>query len=162
MGIENIRVCNRIPRGNEMKMIIDELYRRLKQRGYNNYTFKVTKTRIDITNVRLSDEYVNKFGMNKTTIYGRGNRRGRILGWINWVLVNEVINAVLNEYNVSAKVTSQNGMIRIREGTNGFNEYEIETMLRDRSPYGAVDNLMYRWTPENDDICIDDIRGGVE
>jgi hypothetical protein len=90
----------------------------LKRLGYDFYP-TYTGTGIKLQDVRLSDEYVKKYGRNVSPYTGR---RGRILGWYNWVEVNNTINNVLDRLHASANVHSLHGKLKIREGKHGFTE----------------------------------------
>lgn len=82
----------------------------------------ISGSRINLSNCRLTEKYVKKYGRNvKTNTYGLGERakthkrRGRVLGWEDWVEFNDAVNDVLDELNISANVKSLGGKFNIRE-----------------------------------------------
>jgi len=95
---------------------------KLKSLGYNFFP-SFTGTGIRLQDIRLSEDYIKKYGRNVSPFTGR---RGRILGWYNWVEVNNAVNDVLDRLHVSANVHSLHGKLKIREGKLRFTESDWE------------------------------------
>jgi hypothetical protein len=94
----------------------------LKKLGYDYYPTYTGKG-IRLQDIRLSEDYIKKYGRNISPYTGR---RGRILGWYNWVEVNNAINNVLDKLHVSANVHSLHGKLKVREGKRRFGEKDWE------------------------------------
>lgn len=146
MEIRKIRIFNRPPTKDELLMLATEIERALLSKGYESYVKIVNSTRIDVTEVRLSEEYVNRFGHNRNNYSGR---RGRILTWINWVIVNNTVNRILDRYDVSANVDSLHGRIIIRRGKESFSEGDILEHIYQQNIEWA-DAVRYGWYPDYD------------
>lgn len=126
--------------------IIEELNREFKKKGYQAYVSSKDHA-IDISGVRLSDEYVKKFGYNRSPYTGR---RGKVLGWMNWVDVNNSINDVLDRLGASANASSMHGRFKVREGSKRFTEADWENLAYEN--VGSVVNPVIRkdaWLPED-------------
>jgi hypothetical protein len=133
-------------KGAEPSVVAEELQRTLKTKGYDNYS-NVKDSHITISDIRLSDDYVQKYGMNKSPYSGRG---GRVLGWRNWVEVNNTINEVLDKLGVSANARSLKGIFKIREGKTKFTEDDWEEHAYDN--VGSIVSPVYRkdaWLPKD-------------
>lgn len=108
----------------ECLKLIKDLNREFDKLGYSHYIqdpSNVCSTRI--TNIRLSDKKIDEEGYNISPHTGR---RGRVLGWKNWVEVNSAINNVFNRQKLSANVSSLSGQFVIREGSESFTEDDWE------------------------------------
>lgn len=114
-------------KGESREVIIDKLQNAFKDIGFNVHIHPVDK-RIHLSDFRLSDKWVEKKGYNVSPYTGR---KGRILGWKNWVKVNDTINKVLDKLHVSANVHSLHGKFRIREGKKKFTEEDWEDFARE-------------------------------
>jgi len=108
--------------GADKEIIKEKLTSALKKLGYD---FKVSPkgAGFEIRNIRLSDDYVKKHGYNFSPYTGR---RGRILGWQNWVEVNNTANIILDKLHAGANIKSLGGKFRIREGKHAFTESDWE------------------------------------
>ena len=102
--------------------IINRLESAFKKLGYDA-DIKRADGKITISNVRLSDRWIKEKGYNISPYTGR---RGRVLGWKNWVEVNNMINKVLDELGVSANVRSLHGTFIIRKGMRKYTEEDWE------------------------------------
>jgi hypothetical protein len=104
----------------EWRTFIDELQAELKKEGFDAYMDAPSpKQGINISNVRLSDEYIKKHGYNVSPYTGK---RGRVLGWKNWVSFNNTLNHVMNRHKISANARSLGGKFVIREGGVAYTE----------------------------------------
>lgn len=134
-------------RGERKDVIIDRLENTIKNLGYD-VTVEPADAKIMISDVRLSDKWIAERGYNISPYTGR---RGRILGWKNWVKVNNTINKVLDELDVSANVRSLHGMFMVREGKKKFTEDDWEERAYDN--VGSVIHPVMRkdaWLSEKD------------
>lgn len=166
MIIRRIRMFERRPTAGEMKMVIDDLSDKTRALGYNSYIFRVNSTRIDVKDVRLMQSYIDKFGYNRSPYT---ERRGRILNWENWTVFIDTINDVLDAYAVSANVSSQHDLIKIRAGDERRTAYQIETDLWEwaagkRDPFMRrtmwIDNLVNGWSAETHH-SLEELKEGV-
>jgi len=127
--------------------IIDELNKDFKNKGYQAYVSS-TNGAVSISGIRLSDEYVKKYGYNRSPYTGK---RGKILGWRNWVEVNNTINDVLDRLAASANVNSMHGKLKIREGNRRFSEVDWEELAYQN--VGSIIHPVYlkdAWLPERE------------
>jgi hypothetical protein len=114
------------PSASELNQLMRTVERAFKSRGYECRTQKKSVTAFMVSDIRLSQSYINRFGYNVSPWTGR---RGRILGWDNWVEVNNLINAVFDNFVYSAKIDSLGGKFKIRDGNRAYTE-------RDWDPIG--------------------------
>lgn len=119
MEITTIRIRGRKPTNAQMADLLIELKSALVKRGFSNYIEKRTGSAFDISDIRLSQKRIDKYGYNLSPYTGR---RGRILSWKDWVEVNNSINKVLDRENVSANVRSLKGKFKIRKGRLSYGE----------------------------------------
>ena len=108
--------------GADRETVRDKLTSALKRLGYD-FNVRPAGAGFEIRNIRLSNEYVKKYGRNFSPFTGR---RGRILGWHNWVQVNNTVNKVLDKMHVGANVKSLGGKFKIRCGIHAFTESDWE------------------------------------
>lgn len=134
-------------RGESKEVIIDRLEKTIKKLGYD-VNVEPADAKIMISDVRLSDKWIAEKGYNISPHTGR---RGRILGWKNWVQVNNTVNKVLDELDVSANVRSLHGVFMIREGEKKFTEEDWEERAYDNVG-SMVEPLQrrYAWLSEKD------------
>lgn len=128
-------------------VIIDSLNNRIKNLGFDSFV-RPTDSKITISDVRLGDKWVAEKGYNVSPYTGR---KGRVLGWKNWVQVNNTVNKVLDELDVSANVSSLHGEFIIRKGKEKFTEDDWEDKAYDN--VGSVIKPVYRkdaWLSEKD------------
>jgi len=131
-------------RASEVARIIQA---RLRRNGYSSSANPVSSTGVNVSDIRLSQEYINKYGHNVSPFSGR---RGRYLGWDNWVQVNAIINKALDEAHISANVKSLGGKFRIREGRKRFTRSDWEGLSGEN--VGSMVRPVARedaWYPEN-------------
>lgn len=133
--------------GKNRETVRDKLTSTLKRLGYD-FNVRPAGAGFEIRNIRLSDEYVKKHGRNFSPFTGR---RGRILGWHNWVQVNNAVNDDLDRMDVSANIKSLHGKFKIREGTHRYNESDWE-MLGEENVGSMVEPLPRKeaWLPEKE------------
>ena len=81
---------------------------------------------INVSNVRLSEEYIRKYGYN---VSGWSGRRGRYLSWDNWVDLNGEVNELFDENGVRADIKSLGGKFIIRN---------VETGKKDESDWEKI------------------------
>jgi hypothetical protein len=108
--------------GADRETVRGKLTSTLKRLGYD-FNVRPAGAGFEIRNIRLSDEYVKKHGRNFSPFTGR---RGRILGWHNWVQVNNAVNDVLDRMDVGANIKSLHGKFKIRYGKHRFTEGDWE------------------------------------
>jgi len=116
----------------------------LAEIGYKS-DVSVKEGHLELGRVRLNDNYLDKKGYN----IGREGRRGRYLGWDNWVEVNNKLNSVFGELDLSANINSQKGEFKVRSGRVAMTEADwneggnrnVGSMV---SPVSRRDN----WSPE--------------
>ena len=108
-------------RGSECDQLRTELQSSLRNMGYQSSTkFKMgSACTFYITDIRLNEEYIKEKGYNISPYTGR---RGRILGWRNWVEVNNEINRVMDTQDINASVSSLGDKFKVREGSRAFTE----------------------------------------
>ena len=118
----------------------------LKEAGYDSYV-DVKGSMVNLSYIRLSSDYIQKYGRNVSPYTGR---HGNVLGWGNWVEVNNIINKTLDKMGVSANVSSQHGKLKIREGTHAFTERDWEEW-GERNVGSIMNPIRARdaWIPEN-------------
>jgi hypothetical protein len=133
--------------GANKENVKDKLTSALRRLGYD-FNVNPKGAGFEIRNIRLSNEYVKKHGRNFSPFTGR---RGRILGWKNWVEVNNTVNKVLDKMHVGANVKSLGGKFKIRYGTHAFTESDWEDLAYEN--VGSVINPVPRkdaWQPEKE------------
>lgn len=112
--------------GLELKPLLRLIQDRLDKSGY--------KCRIynnELRNFRLNDNYIKDLGYNISP-YTR--RRGRILSWNNWLLVNCIVNEICNDNYVSANIKTLGNKFTIRQGKTEYRE-------KDWLEQGGYDNV---------------------
>jgi hypothetical protein len=105
-----------------VELVEQKVISALKKLGYG-FNVNPKGAGFEIRNIRLSDDYVKKYGYNFSSYTGR---RGRILGWKNWVEVNNTVNNVFDKMHMGANIKSLGGKFRIREGKRKFTESDWE------------------------------------
>jgi hypothetical protein len=108
--------------GADSETVKEKLTSALKKLGYDFRVFP-KGAGFEIRNIRLSDGYVKKYGYNFSPYTGR---RGRILGWQNWVEVNNTANIILDKLHAGANIKSLGGKFKIRIGTTALTESDWE------------------------------------
>jgi len=165
MQIKKIRLFDKYPNNTASMMIINDLKAGARRLGYNCYISKVNRTRIDLQDIRLSQSYIDKFGHN----INNDGRRGRYLSWTNWTLLIDMINDVLDKLGISANVSSQHNLMKIRNGNEKRSAYEIECDLWDyahknddrfMSKSRWVDHMISGWRSEHGHDT-DVLRSGI-
>lgn len=146
--ITSIQIRGRKPTPGQMQDLMIDLKSALIKKGYSNWVDKTSGQGMNIRDIRLSQKRVDKYGYNLSPWTGR---RGRILGWKDWVTVNNTINKVLDMERVSANVKSLGGKFKIREGKTSFREAKWlreaghDNIGSQMSPIERVD----AWLPES-------------
>lgn len=133
--------------GADRETVKDKLTSALKKLGYD-FNVRPAGTGFEIRNIRLSDEYVKKYGRNFSPFTGR---RGRILGWKNWIQVNNAVNNVLDRMHVGANIKSLGGKFKIRYGKHRFTESDWEGLAYEN--VGSMVRPVARkdvWLPEKE------------
>jgi len=133
--------------GASREAIMHSLKKEFDRLGYDVFV-SPENAGIDLANFRLSDAYVSKYGYNISPYTGH---RGRVLGWYNWVQVNNTINRILDRMNVSANVHSLHGKFKVREGKWSFNEEDWEEFANEN--IGSIVRPVARrdaWLPEKE------------
>jgi len=133
--------------GADREKVRENLTSALQRLGYS-FNVNPKGAGFEIRNIRLSNDYVKKYGRNFSPHTGR---RGRILGWRNWVEVNDTVNDVLDKMHVGANVKSLGGKFRIRQGTHRYGEEDWE-MLGEEN-VGSIMSPVPRkeaWQPEKE------------
>jgi len=132
--------------GADNKLVAQKIGDALRKLDYDAYVSPEGTKAVRLQTIRLSDKWVKKYGYNISPYTGH---RGRILGWENWVQVNNTINAVLDKLGVSATASSLHGKFKIREGKRKFTEDDWEELGYDN--VGSLVNPVQRkdaWLPE--------------
>lgn len=122
----------------------EELSKTLNEMGFKATITINTRTQIKISNVRLQTD---KWGYNISPYTGR---RGNILNFYQWALVNYAVNVECDLSGLSAKITSLNGHFEIRDGTVKKLYRNWEDMAFDN--VGSVVEPIMRieaWKPED-------------
>lgn len=136
-------------KGVDPDVLASEISSTFKKAGYNNIINKKGKSGFSISDIRLSEAYVKKYGRNVNDFSGI---RGRYLGWDNWVEVNNLINKVVDKFHAEAKVDSLGGKFKIREGKRRYTEDDWEDIKYERG--------MNVWKPEKS-IAFSKLQGIV-
>jgi hypothetical protein len=123
-----------------MEELANKLETDLKEKGFKVH-FYVDGNKLKMGNVRIDTE---KRGHNINAFSGR---RGNILGWQDWVEVNNQINKTLDDNKVSAKVGSLAGKFKVRDGTTKYTEDDWQDLAGEN--VGSIMNPIRRenmWT----------------
>jgi len=116
----------------------------LKDIGFRAYAYSLNSSAIRISGVRLNTK---AWGHN---ISPYTYRRGNILNYYQWGLVNYTLNVIFDYHELSAKITSLNGLFVIRDGFERYTFRDWEDRKWDN--VGSVINPIYRidaWSPAN-------------
>lgn len=133
-------------RGSDADSVASAVQSSLSAKGYDVMVEPKTSTSVSIRKVRLGKPILETSGYN---ISPYTNRRGRVLGWRNWVEVNNTINETLDRMNVSANASSLGGRFKVREGKTAFTEDDWEDLKYEN--VGSVVNPLKRvdaWASE--------------
>ncbi len=122
--------------------------------------FQVSNRRVGPTRVGFKvDLNTELAGHNISPHTGR---KGTSLGWNDWVWVNNTINDVLDEMNVSANAQSLHGVYVIRRGSQRFGERDWqEGAWRN---VGSMVNPVYAidaWRPADNRVLPQAFKRGV-
>jgi len=134
--------------GADNRVVANKIGEALRKLDYDAYASPEGSKIVKIEDVRLSNRWVKRYGYNISPYTGH---RGRILGWKNWVQINNTINKVLDKLGASANISSRTpqGKFKIREGKKKFTEEDWEERGYDN--VGSVVNPVQRrdaWLPE--------------
>ena len=116
----------------------------LNEIGFRAYAYSLNSSAIRISGVRLNTK---AWGHN---ISPYTKRRGNILNYYQWGLVNYSLNAIFDYHELSAKITSLNGLFVIRDGFTRYTFRDWEDRKWDN--VGSVINPIMRveaWAPAN-------------
>ena len=134
--IVRIRKDNKLLEDLEWRAFINDLQAELRKAGFDAYVNAPSPTQgVTISDVRLSEDYVKKQGYNVSPYTGR---KGKILGWKNWVAFNNTLNKVMNRHKISATAKSLGGKFMIRKGGvpytaedwEGLKEENVGSMMK--------------------------------
>lgn len=133
----------------QWQVFVSDLRKALTDAGFD-YQVKDMKipNSFTVSQVRLSDDYVKKHGYN---ISPYSNRRGRVLGWKDWVRFNNTLNTVMDRHRISANATSLHGKFKIRKGGVAYTESDWEGIGEEN--VGSQMNLIRRkeaWRSEKE------------
>ena len=134
-------------KGVEPDVLKEKVHKNLIKAGYSNYTKNKGKG-FKISDIRLSKDYIKKYGRNISPYSGR---RGNILGWKNWVEVNNIINKTIDSVKGEAKVSSLKDRFMVRDGKRKFHESDWDSLKWEN--IGSVMNPVPRaeaWYPEKE------------
>ncbi len=112
-------------RGATGQQVYDRIEQELERAGYRISragSVNIRPTYISFT-VEIETE---KVGHNIHIGYDYKEKRINKLGWDDWVYVNNLVNNILDEMNVSANVQTLKGQFVIRRGTQRFSEDDWE------------------------------------
>lgn len=121
----------------------------LLNEGYECNLNKLDGTAFSLSGCHLSDKRVEEKGYN---ISPHSGRRGRHLGWKDWLKVNEVVNERLDMVGVCANVKSLHGKFVVREGKKVMTEEDWQEQAREN--VGSMISPVEReeaWRPEAED-----------
>jgi len=124
MKICKIRIKGQKPTPEQLEGLRTAIFEALLFKGYKSFVYIHNSTHIKVSNVRLSDKFVEEFGYNIHQGCMYTKRRTRVLNFDQWRIVNHTINKVLDDYHVSANVSSLQGNFKIRMGLHKFEEDE--------------------------------------
>ena len=105
-------VCRK-PTDDELDRVRKDLNDEMLQRGIDCSVFELSSTSLNLTDCRLTREYIDKYGYNLSP---HTDRRGSILGWEDWVEFNDALNDVMDRHGMSGNAHSLAGKFRIRNG----------------------------------------------
>lgn len=111
----------------------------------------VNSSHINLHDIRLSDEHISRFGYNRSPWTGI---HGRVLGWRDWVLVNNTVNDCLDLYGIEAHVYSLHGKFEIRQGMQRFSEADWTAQSYEQ--IGSYFNPIWRkdaWVSSDEPKC---------
>lgn len=113
----------------EINRLARSIKSRLNKKGYD-CKINLRGSNFELHGCRLNDQYVKKHGRNLSPYAERWGktRRGRVLGWNNWVQVNNAVNAVMDEKNVCGKIDSLHGKFKVRDGKRKYTEDDWEDL----------------------------------
>jgi hypothetical protein len=134
-------------KGADAKTVAEKVSKALEAKGYSNQSLVKSGTSVNISDIRLNRKYIEKYGRNISPFTGR---RGNILGWLNWIEVNNTANEVLDKLKASANVYSLKGLFKIRKGTEKFTKEDWEELGYQN--VGSIMNPVSRrdtWLPEH-------------
>lgn len=130
MHITKVRQNNKTISQMQWEAMMIDLKKALKEQGFDFYIDKEKPLNsFNFSQVRLSGEYVKKYGYNVSPY--EPHRRGRILGWKDWVKFNNTVNQVLNKHRISANVSSLGGKFKIRKGGIAYGESDWEGLAEE-------------------------------
>jgi len=131
----------------EVGRLVNRLNRKLERQGIKCAVMPDTN-KIEIARCRLTDKYVNKYGYNLSPrsefSYGK-QRRGKILGWYDWIDFNIAINDVMDDLKISANVDSRDtygGHFVIRRGLDSASPSDWDDLEWEN--IGHQDNPLFR------------------
>jgi len=129
---------------NELSELSKDIYYTIRELGFDCEVSIENKSFIRISNVRLRPEY---WGYNISPYSGR---RGRILNYQQWGLINHALNALFDKYWLRAKIVSLNGKFIIRDdlmkfGFQNWEDVEYENIGSNFRPIYRVE----AWQPED-------------
>lgn len=126
MHVSKVRVDNKLVEQAKWDMFMSELSSELRKAGFDHRLEHVKPLNsFSFGGIRLTSEYVKEHGYNISPFTGR---RGRVLGWKDWVRFNNTVNKVMDKYNISANVSSLGGKFKIREGRMKYDEDDWEPL----------------------------------
>ena len=102
-----------------------KLMKQLEKNGIGCEVNPETSSRLNVTNCRFTQKYVDKYGYNQSPFT---NRKGKVLGWQDWVEFNNTLNDTLDNADVSANIKSLGGKFNIRAGDKRFDEDDWERL----------------------------------
>ena len=129
MHIRRVRKDNRILEQTQWNVFKSELEKNLREQGFDFTIEKeIPLNSFNFSGVRLSNDYIKKHGYNISPYTGR---RGRILGWNDWVRFNNAVNKVMDKHRISANVSSLGGKFKIRNGGIAYTESDWEGLAEE-------------------------------
>ena len=122
MEIRKIRMNDKTISEETLNLISQQIETVLKDLGFN-----VTVSKINSSKLRLSEIRTDK----KVWYYNESpytQRRGTVLNFNQWILVNYAINSIFDKYNLSANISSLNGKFKIRDNDKVYTVYSWESL----------------------------------
>lgn len=127
-------------RGATSNEVAYELRKGLDELGFTGSVEKINPTAVKASQIRLGDKHIRKYGYNISP-YGvmtGETRRGRVLGWRDWVNFNKMVNDVLDKLGASANAHSLGRKFVIRKGKRRYTEADWQDLA-----YENVGSQMY-------------------
>ena len=126
VNISSIKYHGRKISGEELDYLAHLIKVRLNSYGYSSTVNKITASSLKLSDVRLTQSMITKYGHNRKSDSGH---RTSYPSWTNWGAIVHLINSLMDETDITASITSQHGLIKWREGKIVHDTNDIEEQL---------------------------------